>query len=80
MARFENKDLTGALFKNEYKQKPNQPDLTGTCRIGGVDYKIAAWTKTTQSGKRMISMAYTEMDEQNPPMGGPVDIDDEILF
>lgn len=77
---FENKDLTGALFKNEYKQKDSQPDATGTCRINGVDYKIAAWNRTTKNGTKMVSLAFTEANEAPAIKDGKIDINDEILF
>lgn len=84
---FENKDLTGALFKNEYKQKNSQPDHTGTCRINGVNYKIAAWNRTTRRGSHMLSLAFTEVDEsfdiKNDKIDvkdGKIDINDEIIY
>jgi hypothetical protein len=81
MAKFENKDLTGAMFKNEYKQRDNQPDVTGTARINGVDFKVSGWNKTTSSGKRMVSLAFTEIVEDAIPSGnGKTLTDDELLF
>lgn len=80
MAGFENKDLTGALFKNEYKQKDSQPDVSGTCRIGGIDYKVAGWNKTTKGGVRMVSLAFTEKSDVPVVNNAKVDLDDEIMF
>ena len=77
---FENKDMTGALFKNGYKQKDSQADVTGSCRINGVDYKVAGWNKTTKSGIRMVSLSFTEANEVPAVKDGKIDINDEILF
>ena len=71
---------TGALFRNEYKQKPNQPDYTGNANINGDDYKIAAWKKTSKGGKQYLSLAYTLKEDTQPSMTGKVDLDDSIDF
>lgn len=81
MAKFEHKDNTGSLFKNGYKTKDNHPDFTGTCKINGVDYKMAGWTKTTKSGERMVSMSFAEdVEREDYTPSKKVNIDDEILF
>ena len=38
---FQQKELSGVLFKNSYKEKDNQPDYTGECLVDGENYKIA---------------------------------------
>lgn len=79
MAEYDNTN-TGVLFRNEYKQKPNQPDYTGTANINGDDYKVAGWKKTSKAGKQFMSLAYTLKEETQPSMTGTVELDDSIDF
>lgn len=56
-------ELKGALFKNKYKERPNQPDMTGKCEIDGVEYRISAWQNTSRSGDEYISMQFQSQEE-----------------
>ena len=56
---YEQRDNSGSLFRNTYKEKPNQPDHKGTAMIGGVNYKIAAWVKEGKNG-RFFSLTFEE--------------------
>jgi hypothetical protein len=55
----EQRDNSGALFKNTKKEQPNQPDYDGTVLVGGVEYRIAAWLKTANSGVKFMSLSFT---------------------
>ena len=35
---------TGASFKNTYKQKESQPDMTGKLDVEGVEYRMSGWS------------------------------------
>jgi hypothetical protein len=59
MAKFEQRDNSGALFKNDKKEKPNHPDYQGTCMVNGVPMRMSAWLKDGQNGKFM-SFAFSE--------------------
>ena len=54
---FEQKDNSGAIFKNNKKQNENSPPLTGNALIGGVDYWVSAWSKTDKNGEKWISFS-----------------------
>ena len=42
---------SGSLFKNSYKEKPNQPDYKGTITLpDGSEKELAGWKGTTQGG------------------------------
>lgn len=84
---------SGVLFKNDRKEKPNQPDNTGnlntTCPHCGKEtiWWLSAWIKTAkQGGRRFFSIAVNPKDEQKPasqaegPPGGQEDFDDDIPF
>ena len=62
---FENKELSGALFKNENKT-PNskQPDFTGSIKIEGVDYRLAGWMTESRGGTAYVSLKATSPEEQ----------------
>jgi uncharacterized protein (DUF736 family) len=66
---FEQKDNSGALFKNERKEQPNHPDYTGKALIEGVEYWVSAWVKEMKDGRKYFSMAYKPKEENAPQRG-----------
>lgn len=59
MSDFKNKDNTGVLFPNSYKQSQNHPDYKGTATIDGVDKEIAIWIKQGKKGE-FFSISFSE--------------------
>lgn len=57
----------GALFKNDKQGVEARPDYTGTARIWDKDFFISCWLKTSQSGKRYMSLAFKVNDKQGAP-------------
>ena len=49
---YEQKDMTGSIFKNERKTTDQHPNMTGSCLIDGVAYFVDAWTNEVQSGEK----------------------------
>ena len=47
---YEQRDNTFSLFKNNYKEKNNHPDLKGTMMVNGHTYEISAWKKEGKNG------------------------------
>jgi uncharacterized protein (DUF736 family) len=47
----------GALFRNSRKEKDSHPDHQGTLNVGGVDYWISAWVKTSGKGQKYFSLS-----------------------
>lgn len=80
------KDGQGSLFKNDRKEKENQPDYRGELMINGELLEVAAWIKTGQKGKFMSLSAKPKEErrqrqDDNPYGRQPDDIDDgEIPF
>lgn len=61
----ENKPGTGALFKNERKQKDTHPDYTGKLILpDGKEMSLAGWSKESKSGKKYMSLSLSEPREQ----------------
>jgi uncharacterized protein (DUF736 family) len=63
--QFDNTDR-GALFKNDKKSHENQPDYTGTLNVSGVEFYLSAWLKTSESGRKYMSLAVTEKEKPQP--------------
>lgn len=81
---YEQKPLTGALFKNDKGDNDKRPDYRGDCLIDGVTYKIAAWLKDGNKGKFM-SLRFEVKDDggqyaPEPTKEPKPPIDDSIPF
>ena len=53
---FEQKDNTGALFRNDRKEGENHPDYNGSITVDGVEHWLNGWLKTSQAGKKSLSL------------------------
>jgi hypothetical protein len=60
---FEQRELSGSLFKNDKKETEKHPNMTGTALIDGVEYWVSGWTKEGTNGK-WISLAFKPKDKQ----------------
>lgn len=58
---YEQKDNSGALFKNERKELDTHADYNGSVRIEGHDYWINAWLKEGAKGK-FFSLSFKRKD------------------
>ena len=59
---YEQKPLTGALFKNDKDGNDKRPDYRGDCLIDGTTYKIAAWIKESAKGAKFMSLRFEPKD------------------
>ena len=77
-------DNSGALFRNDRKEKETQPDYTGEARIEGVEYRLSAWLNESKNGKKYMGLKLTAKDDmprqQAPAAEPPQDFDAEIPF
>lgn len=93
MSKYETKNLTGSLFKNERKEKDTHPDYQGECLIDGKPYYMSAWLKAAESGRRWMSFSFKpkEAPKKSPQGNGYADaksgkhktlaeMDDDIPF
>lgn len=66
------RESSGVLFRNYRKQKENQPDYTGSCKIGGTIYYLSAWIREA-NGQKFFSMSFQirVTDDKNIPISCP---------
>jgi hypothetical protein len=65
MAGYEQKDMSGSLFKNQKKKTENHPDYTGQVLINGEQMWISAWVKESKKdGMKYFSLAFQPKDQQ----------------
>lgn len=82
------RDNSGALFKNDRKDNDRHPDYKGQALIGGVEYWLSAWIKEPRAGgQKYMSLSLTPKQQQaNAPLqpprpkGNPRPLDDSIPF
>lgn len=55
----ERNNNSGVLFRNNKREKDSQPMYTGDCMVNGVELRIAAWVKTSQSGNSYMSLSFS---------------------
>jgi hypothetical protein len=87
MTDFDNTNK-GALFKNNDKEDEKHPDYRGNLNVGGTEYWLSAWLKTSKNGMKYMSLAIQPKDartakpknETSKSAGGRVPFDDEIPF
>jgi hypothetical protein len=71
MSNYEQRDLSGVLFRNDRRENDRQPEFTGSITVAGVSYWLSAWVKEGRSGVKFFSLAVkpkTETpDKPKPP-------------
>lgn len=60
---YEPKNLTGALFNNDNKERESQPDFTGNVKIGDKLWRLAGWNTESRAGTPYISLKVTDPAE-----------------
>lgn len=63
---FETKELKGALFVNENKEREQQPDYTGNIKIKGKIWRLAGWKTESRGGVEYISLSISDPDDFKP--------------
>lgn len=62
---YEKRDNSGSLFKNNRKQRDNDPTLTGSVMVDGKEYWINGWTKTKPDGDKWISLSIRAKEQRD---------------
>jgi len=64
MSDFKHKNMTGSLFENSYKERDNQPDMTGKLVIDDKTYQVAGWKNQTKNGGEYIKISVSDDEPQ----------------
>ena len=64
---YEQRELSGALFKNDKEGNDNRPDYTGNCLIAGKTWRIAAWIKARAGSDSFMSLSFSEPQAPQQP-------------
>ena len=67
----------GVLFRDEKKAKPEDRDYSGSINIGGTEYWLSGWVKTSKKGSKFLSLS---VKPKAPIEAKPVPFNDEIEF
>jgi hypothetical protein len=70
---YEQRDGSGALFKNNEKETENHPDYKGSIKINGQEFWLSAWLKESAKGTKYMSLSAKpklQSDRASPPTGG----------
>lgn len=67
MSDFKHKNMTGSLFENNYKERDNQPDMTGKLVIDDKTYQVAGWKNQTKNGGEYIKISVSDDEPQRRP-------------
>ncbi len=51
MSKYEQRDRSGTLWKNDNRTSDKHPNAKGSALIDGVEYWVSAWTKDGQKRK-----------------------------
>jgi hypothetical protein len=73
---------SGALFRNNDKEKENDRDYSGTLDVDGVEYWLSGWVRTSKkSGAKFLSLKVKPKNAQaKKSAAGADDFDDDAPF
>ena len=60
----EQKNNSGSLYKNT-KDKPTQPDYTGSATIAGKQYRVSGWVNKSKAGSNYLRILFSEQQSQD---------------
>lgn len=83
---YEQKDMSGSLFKNDRKEKDTHADYRGSAKLNGVDHWVDAWINETNSGDKYMSLKFKVKDgaaggaARPQPAAFDTELDDDVPF
>ena len=63
----EQRNNTGAIFKNENKKAENHPDYKGKVLVNNKEMEVALWMKTSAKGVKFFSASFSEPFVKSEP-------------
>jgi uncharacterized protein (DUF736 family) len=80
---YEQNPNSGSIFRNTEKQSDTHPDYSGSLDVGGVAYWVNGWVKTSQNGKKYLSLSVKPKQQASTAPSGKTrreDMQDEVVF
>ncbi len=63
----EQRNNTGAIFKNDNKKAENHPDYKGKVLVNNKEMEVALWLKTSAKGVKFFSASFSEPFVKSEP-------------
>jgi len=82
-SNYEQRDMSGTLFRNDKGDNEKRPDYTGELMVNGEPFRLSAWLKTSSKGTKFMSLAVTpKEDKPAKPAKKPAfdDADQDVPF
>ena len=76
----EQKNNTGAIFKNENKTTDKHPEYKGKVLVNNKEMEIALWVKTSAKGVKFFSVSLSEPFVKSQLQNKPLEINNDLPF
>jgi hypothetical protein len=63
MSEYQQKDNSGALFKNDKKETDSHPDYKGSAMIEGTEYWFSAWINESKTGTKYMKTSFSPKEQ-----------------
>jgi hypothetical protein len=63
VSEYQQKDNSGALFKNDKKESDSHPDYKGSAMIDGSDYWVSGWINVSNAGTKYMKFSYSPKEQ-----------------
>ena len=83
---YEQRDMSGSLFKNDRKETDSHPDYKGSALLGGVEHWLDAWINEAKDGSKYMSVKFKPKDAARsltspaPASAVDADLSDSVPF
>ena len=74
------KNNTGAIFKNENKTTDKHPEYKGKVLVNNKEMEIALWVKTSAKGVKFFSVSLSEPFVKSQLQNKPLEINNDLPF
>ncbi len=78
--QYEQKNNTGAIFRNEKKTEETHSDYNGTAKIAEKEYWVNAWVNTSKAGKKYMQIKFVHKEKASPTEQKGENIEDSLPF
>jgi len=76
----EQKNNTGAIFKNDNKTTDKHPEYKGKVLVNNKEMEIALWVKTSAKGVKFFSVSLSEPFVKAEQQNKPLEINNDLPF